>query len=145
VVLWAVVLAAVIGSSMAFGGQTNDKFSVPGTESQEAQDLLEAKFPAASGTYARVAFAAPAGERLTDPENQAAVRDTMARAERAADVSAVTDPFETGTVTGDGRVGYGDVIYPVPAHEIGDAARDELAEADAPAREAGLQVEFGGG
>jgi RND superfamily putative drug exporter len=68
VALWLVVLAAVIASAMAFGGQTNDKFTVPGTESQQAQELLEEKFPAASGTYARIAFAAPSGERLTDPE-----------------------------------------------------------------------------
>jgi uncharacterized membrane protein YdfJ with MMPL/SSD domain len=144
-VLWAVLLAGVIGGAMTFGEQTNDKFSVPGTESQEAQDLLEAKFPAASGTYARIAFAAPEGEKLTDPENQAAVRATLDRAEQAADVSAVTDPYETKALTSDGRIGFGDVIYPVPAHEIDDAARDELAEAAAPAREAGVQVEFGGG
>ena len=67
---------------MTFGEQTNDKFSVPGTESQEAQDLLEAKFPAASGTSARIVFAAPEGEKLTDPENQAAVQATLDRAEQ---------------------------------------------------------------
>ena len=37
------------------------------------------------------------------------------------------------------------MIYPVPADEIDDAARDELAEVAAPAATAGLQVEFGGG
>jgi RND superfamily putative drug exporter len=143
--LWALVLTAVIAGALAFGGPTNDKFSVPGTESQEAQDLLEAKFPAASGTYARIVFAAPKGERLTDPANQAAVRATLDRARHAADVGNVTDPFETGAITRDGRVGFGDVIYPVPAHEIDDAARDALAATAAPAEQAGLQVEYGGG
>jgi RND superfamily putative drug exporter len=143
--LWVALLAAVIAAAVAFGGQTNDKFVVPGTESQEAQELLEQKFPAVSGTYARIVFAAPSGERLTDADNQAAVRETLARAKRATDVSAVSDPFESGALTKDQRVGYGDVIYPVPAHEIGDAARDELAETAAPARDAGLQVDFGGG
>jgi len=143
--LWAAVLAAVIASAMAFGGPTNDKFSVPGTESQEAQDLLEAKFPAASGTYARIVFAAPEGEKLTDSENKAAVRATLEQASHAADVSGVSDPYETKAITSDGRVAYGDVIYPVPAHEIDDAARDELADTAAPAEKAGLQVEYGGG
>ena len=36
------------------------KFEVPGTESQQAQDLLEKKFPGAGGGTARVVFAAPA-------------------------------------------------------------------------------------
>ena len=42
---WITVLGLVIASAAAFSGQTNDKFSVPGTESQQAQDLLEQKFP----------------------------------------------------------------------------------------------------
>jgi RND superfamily putative drug exporter len=142
---WVVVLTGVIAAAMAFGGQTNDKFTVPGTESQEAQELLEERYPEASGTYARIVFAAPEGEKLTDPENQAAVRETLAEAERATDVSAVSDPYETKALTSDGRIGFGDVIYPVPAHEIDDAARDELERTAEPAREAGVQVEFGGG
>jgi RND superfamily putative drug exporter len=143
--LWGAVLAAVIAAAVAFGGPTNDKFSVPGTESQKAQELLEAKFPAASGTYARIVFAAPEGEKLSDPANRAAVEATLDKAKHAADVSQVSDPFETKAITKDGRVGFGDVIYPVPAHEIDDAARDELAATAEPAEKAGLQVEYGGG
>jgi RND superfamily putative drug exporter len=52
--MWAMVLVAVVAAAAAFGGKTNDKFSVPGTESQQAQELLEQKYPAASGTYARL-------------------------------------------------------------------------------------------
>ena len=58
VAFWLVVLLAVGACAAAFSGQTNNKFEVPGTESQQAQQLLEAKYPAASGTYARVVFAA---------------------------------------------------------------------------------------
>jgi putative drug exporter of the RND superfamily len=145
VALWVLVLAGVIASAMAFGGTTNDKFTVPGTESQDAQELLEERYPAASGTYARIVFAAPAGESLTDPENKEAVRATMGGAAEAQDVSGVSDPYESKALTEDGRIGYGDVIYPVQAHEIDDAARDELEASAAPAEEAGLQVEFGGG
>jgi RND superfamily putative drug exporter len=142
---WALVLAAVLASAFAFGGTTNDKFTVPGTESQEAQELLEQRYPEASGTYARIVFAAPEGERLTDPDNQAAVRETLTLATAAADVSGVSDPYETKALTKDARVGYGDVIYPVQAHEIDDEARDELEASAEPARAAGLDVEFGGG
>src|SRR5262245_7044921 len=84
---WLVVLVAVIGCAVAFGGKTNDKFTVPGTESQQAQELLEQKFPEASGTYARIAFAAPEGEKLSDPANKAAVKETLALAAHATDVS----------------------------------------------------------
>ena len=145
VAIWATVLVAVLASAMAFGGKTNDKFSVPGTESQQAQELLEQKYPAASGTYARLVFAAPEGEKLSDAENKAAVEATLAKASQAKDVSGVTSPYETKAITQDGRVGFADVIYPVPADKIDDQAREELEASATPAEEAGLQTEFGGG
>ena len=145
VAIWVTVLVAVFASAAAFGGKTNDKFSVPGTESQQAQELLEQKYPAASGTYARLVFAAPEGEKLTDAENKAAVEASLAKASQAQDVSGVTSPYETKAITQDGRVGFADVIYPVPADKIDDQARDELEASATPAEEAGLQTEFGGG
>ena len=145
VAIWATVLVAVVASAAAFGGKTNDKFSVPGTESQEAQTLLEEKYPAASGTYARLVFAAPEGEKLTDADNKAAVEASLAKASQAQDVSGVTSPYETKAITEDGRVGFADVIYPVPADKIDDQARAELEASATPAGEAGLQTEFGGG
>jgi len=54
--IWIAVLAVVIGCASAFAGKTNDEFTVPGTESQTAQDLLEQKFPEASGATARMVF-----------------------------------------------------------------------------------------
>jgi RND superfamily putative drug exporter len=140
VAIWATVLIAVVASAAAFGGKTNDKFSVPGTESQEAQELLEEKYPAASGTYARLVFAAPEGEKLTDAENKAAVEATLAKASEAKDVSAVTNPYETKSITEDGTI-----AYPVPADKIDDQAREELEATETPAEEAGIQTEFGGG
>ena len=59
-----------IASASAFSGKTSNEFSVPGTESQVAQDLLQDKFPEAGGGSARVVFAAPEGEKLTDAETQ---------------------------------------------------------------------------
>jgi putative drug exporter of the RND superfamily len=142
---WVLVLVAVGASAAAFAGETNDEFTVPGTESQEAQDLLEEEFPAASGATARVVFEAPPGETLTDPDNRSAVEESLAAAARAQDVDAVTNPFEDGTISEDGRIAFADVIYPVPANEISDGAADELEESFEPARAAGLEIDFSGG
>ena len=76
VVGWLLVLGRVIASASAFSGKSSNKFEVPGTESQEAQDLLDEKYPGAGGASARVVFAAPEGEKLTDPENKAAVMES---------------------------------------------------------------------
>jgi uncharacterized membrane protein YdfJ with MMPL/SSD domain len=142
---WTLVLVAVIAAAAAFGGTTNNKFSVPGTESQRAQQLLEDKFPGAGGDVARVVFSAPRGESLTDPDNRAAVMASIQRARSSSDVVSAVDPYAAGALTRDHRVGFADVVYPMPASEIEQAARNELAASAEPARAAGLQVEFGGG
>jgi putative drug exporter of the RND superfamily len=144
VLAWTLVVVLVGFSAATFSGQTSDKFEVPGTESQRAQDLLEEKYPAASGTYARVVFAAPQGHRLTEAQYQTGVEESVARLKRAEDVSQVVSPYESGAISKDRRIGFADVIYPVPADKIDDHARDELAATAAPAEEAGLQVEFNG-
>jgi uncharacterized membrane protein YdfJ with MMPL/SSD domain len=143
--IWILVVVLVGAGAAAFKGQTDNSFTVPGTESQRAQDLLEEKFPGAGGASARVVYKAPAGESLTDPDHRAAVMASVELARHAADVTAVVDPYEAGTITRDGRVGFADVIYPVPAGEIAEETREELAEVADPARAGGLQVEFGGG
>src|SRR5689334_4161063 len=142
---WLVVLAAVIACAAAFKGQVDNKFEVPGTESQQAQKLLEAKYPEASGAFARVVYAAPAGHRVDEPEYKQAVMDSVARAKGADEVQTVIDPYSAKAISKDGRIAYADVIYPVPASEIDDSARDELAEVGQPAEQAGMQVEYGGG
>jgi uncharacterized membrane protein YdfJ with MMPL/SSD domain len=142
---WLAILAVVIGCAASFSGQFSSKFEVPGTESQRAQDLLHEKYPGAGGASARVVFAAPEGEKLTDPENKAAVMETVGEAKHASGVSFVIDPYQAKAISKDGRIGYADVIYPMPADEVSDSARDELEESAKPAHAAGMEVEFGGG
>jgi putative drug exporter of the RND superfamily len=142
---WVLLLVAVGFAAASFSGQFSSKFEVPGTESQRAQDLLHEKYPGAGGASARVVFEAPEGEKLTDPENQAAVMETVGKTEKAGDVSTVIDPYEAQAISKDGRIGYADVIYPMPADEVDGPARDELEKSAEPAKAAGMQVEFGGG
>jgi putative drug exporter of the RND superfamily len=142
---WLLVIVAVFGSAAAFSGKTSNEFSVPGTESQVAQDLLQEKFPEAGGGSARVVFAAPEGEKLTDPENKAAVMESVENASKAPEVTAVQDPYSVGAISKDGRIGFADVYYPVKAEEVEKSSADALEASTEPATKAGMQVEFGGG
>ena len=144
-VTWLVVLAGVIASASAFSGKTSNEFSVPGTESQVAQDLLEEKFPEAGGGSARVVFAAPKGEKLTDADNKAAVMESVENASKAPEVTAVQDPYSMGAISKDGRIGFADVYYPVKAEEVEKSSADALEASTEPPTKAGMQVEFGGG
>src|SRR6185503_20175618 len=118
---WIAVLALVVAGSSAFGGAFSSKFEVPGTESQRAQDLLHEKYAGAGGASARVVYVAPDGKKLTDPSVKSSVMDSVAKASKAEDVELVVDPYKAKAITKDGRIGYADVIYPMPADEVSDS------------------------
>ncbi len=142
---WVVLLVVVGGLSMTYSRPPSTQFSIPGTQSQQAIDLLEQKFPAAAGASARIVFAAPAGHRLTEPGLKAAVEATLARAKAAGQVEVVTDPYVGGTISADGRIAYADAIYPVPVASISNASKVALEQSARPARAAGITVAYGGG
>ncbi|MEU8228681.1 MMPL family transporter [Actinoplanes sp. NPDC048967] len=143
--LWLAALALLGVGAATLSGPTSDEFKIPGTEAQEAMDLLGQRFPGAGadGAQARVVFAAPAGEKLTDERNRAAVAGTVAQLKTGAQVAAVSDPLQ-GTINQAGTVAYAQVTYKVAATALTDADREALIEATAAGRDAGLAVEAGG-
>lgn len=144
VLVWIGVLVAVGASSAAWGGSTTDQLSMPGTESQRAFDLLSSRFPAQSGSEARVVFAAPEGMRLDDPAARAAIAVTVASMGQAPGVVGASDPFEAGTVSDSGLIAFSDVHYALSASQVPHDDIDALMASVSPATDAGLQVEFGG-
>ena len=135
----------VIASAAAFSGQFSTKFEVPGTESQQAQDLLTRSIRApaaprrASSTPLRRARSSPT--RRTRPRSWSR-RNGPARPRTS---SQVVDPYKAKAISKDGRIGYADVIYPMPPTRSTTRPRDELEASAEPAEAAGMQVEFGGG
>src|SRR5689334_5287245 len=71
-----VVLIAIFAASAAQSGTAADDFSIPGTESQRAQDLLEAKFPSKAGAESTIVFTSEQG-KLTDPQEKATVEQAL--------------------------------------------------------------------
>jgi len=142
---WVVVLVAVGVLSQNFARPPSTQFTIPGTQSQEAIDLLNSKFPAAAGASARIVFAAPTGHQLTEPALKAAVLATLARAKAAGQVEAVTDPFAAGTISKDGQIAYADAIYSVPVPDITNRSKAALEQSAQPAHAAGITVAYGGG
>ncbi|NED96932.1 MMPL family transporter [Phytoactinopolyspora alkaliphila] len=140
------VLAGVGASTLA--DDPSDSFEIPGTESQQAFDLLAERFPeapSADNTAARMVFAAPEGESLADPENRAVVDEAISTLSGAPQVATVTDPFETGTVSEpDNRIAFADVDYSVQWGDLSEEAKDALFDAAQEGRDAGLTVELSG-
>jgi RND superfamily putative drug exporter len=144
--LWLAVLAAALTGAATLSGPTSDAFRIPGTPSQQAIDLLGERFPQASadGAAARVVFAAPAGQKLTDAAYRTAVERAVAELKQAPEVASVSDPFQSGAVNPAGTVGFAQATYRVQSAELTDQARDALTAVVDRARAAGLTVEVGG-
>ncbi|MFE9429153.1 MMPL family transporter [Kitasatospora sp. NPDC006697] len=144
--LWLAVIAAAVGCMLAFGGpgKLDDTFTTPGSESQQALDRLKTDFPAFSGTSAQVVFTAPAGHRITDPPELAAVRGALAAAQQAPQVAKVVDPVAARTVSADGSTAIAQVQYEVTVGGLHGDSVDKLRTAVDPAKAAGLDVQVGG-
>ncbi|MYV51728.1 MMPL family transporter, partial [Streptomyces sp. SID3212] len=132
---WLTLMAAVIAVSAAFGGtgRLDDEFSIPGSESQQALDVMGRAFPGGSGTSAQLVFTAPAGGSVEEAPFKAAIDDTLARAARAPQVADVTAPEATGTVSADGGVAVAQVGYRVSKSDLDADSLDALDATAAPA------------
>ncbi|MGY1844473.1 MMPL family transporter [Modestobacter sp. SYSU DS0875] len=142
---WVAVLGAVVALFLTVGGEFDDEFTIPGSESQTALNQLREVSPAAAGAGADLVFIAPDGATVVDPQYARAIGEAVAAAGQVDDVAAVQDPFTTQAISPDGRAALASVQYSVEAMELADDALEELQQAAAPAVEAGLEVEVGGG
>ena len=146
VALWVLVLCGVAAGAATASSAADSGFSMPGTESQKAFDLIQQKFPGASaqGADARIVFVAPGGQQVTAAANQAAIEHVVAEVTGDPQVANVSDPFKAHTVSGDGSTAYASVNYTVKQADLTDAAKTALSTAVQHGREAGLTVEVGG-
>ena len=145
--LWLVIAVGLVFAAEASGGHTVDNFTIPGTQSQEAADLLEDRFPSQSGDTASVVYEASQG-KVTDPANIAAigqVQDALAKLPHATGVTGPATPtVGAAFVSQDGTIGYTQVQFDESAPDLGTEAFEEIEQASQPAVDAGLRVEYGG-
>ncbi|MEI5522058.1 MMPL family transporter [Streptomyces brasiliscabiei] len=146
VLLWIAVLAVVGIGSASVSGTSSDQFTIPGTQSQKALDLLDKEFPqaSASGATARVVFEAPRGQQLTSGAHRTEVESLMADLRKAPQVASVSDPYTSRLISRDGTVTYAQVTYRAAQADITTEARDALHAVAEKGDRAGLAVSLGG-
>ncbi|HRK48184.1 MAG TPA: MMPL family transporter, partial [Nocardioides sp.] len=92
--LWLLVLVALGGAASTLGDRFDDSFSIPGTESQEGQDLLADRF-GLTGASGQVLFEAKQG-KITDSANAAEVETLVKAIDQVKGVS-LTNPITAAT------------------------------------------------
>jgi putative drug exporter of the RND superfamily len=143
--MWVVLLGFAGIGSQQLSGSTSETFSIPGTESQRAMDLLEKRTGASADTgTARVVFRAADGTTVDTAGRKRAIESAVTEMSGLPHVTSASDPFTTAAVAADGSTAVATVTYDVQAAELTKADQDQLFEAGDRAASAGLKVDYGG-
>ena len=141
---WLALLGTVVALLVTVGGSFDDRFTIPGSESQDALDQLAELSPGAAGAGAQIVFVAPDGATVLDPEVAGVIQQVVADAGQAPQVESVVSPFDSQAISPDGRAALATVRYGVDRGELADDSIAALQETTAAAEDAGLEVAVGG-
>ena len=146
VVAWVAVAVLASVVAHAVGPSYVTVFSLPGTESQRAVDLLKHEFKAQSGDADTVVFHVANGT-IDSPAVRAAMTPLLARVRALSDVAGVVSPYSPRgavQVSPDRMAAFATVNYDKPANVLAnDTGKPLLAQVNA-VRVPGLQVAAGG-
>src|SRR4051794_16760689 len=144
---WVVSLVVFGGLSAGVGSGYTDSFSLPGTESTTALNLLTDNFKTESTDTNQVVFAAA---DVTDPATKARIQKTLGEIGRGPHVARVDSPFAQGAaarqIARDRTVAFANVHMDgeQPIADVPKAAYDKLIATAEAGRGDGLRVELGG-
>jgi RND superfamily putative drug exporter len=143
---WIAVAIAALALSSAVGSRYATNFSLPGTESQRAADLLKRDFPAQAGDSDQIVFAAKQG-KVSDPAVRARITPMLASVAKLPHVTGVVSPYAAGgarAVSADGRIAFATVNFDQRANELPKDAVKRVISVARGAGSSAVQVELGG-
>ena len=146
VVGWIVGLIVALGVSSAVGSNYSNSFSLNGTESQRAVDLLKRDFPAQSGDSDQIVFHVRTGS-ITEPAVRARIVPVLDRIARLPHVSGVISPYSPAgsrEVSSDGQIAFATVNFDERANVVPKAAVERVISVAHTARSSHLEVQLGG-
>jgi RND superfamily putative drug exporter len=145
VAVWIVLLVGILGLGIGLGGQTQESFAIPGTESQQALDRLNAVFPSVAGASAEAVVVAPAGSTV---QNEKVVIESMVTAIKAVPgIDSATSPFDKyagNAISKNNGMAIIRVQFTGASADVTAATLTDLKATAALGRDAGMTVEFGG-
>jgi len=141
VAAWVALLLVATVANRRLGGEYEDHLELPGSSAATGAEVLEAHGAAGGSHAGQVVFSTDAA--LTGPQ-RAAIEEARADLARLEGVEAVSDPLGPRSVAADGKVAYATVEFGTAPGELGSGFVDEAEAAVAPARAAGVSVDYGG-
>jgi putative drug exporter of the RND superfamily len=142
---WIVALIGVGIVAGSVGSDFSEEFSLPSSDSKDALDLLENRFPAQAGDTVQIVYKAEAG--VESPAVKQKMEGVFAKVVALPHVSEVASPYEeggAGAVSDDGKIAYATAQFNVTTDKLNDGEVKKIVDAASAAGGAGLQVETGG-
>ncbi|MFF0450433.1 MMPL family transporter [Streptomyces sp. NPDC004609] len=139
--LWLLVVAAITAASQAVGSRYQNDFSLPGTDSQTATDLLREHGSAQAGDSVQIVFKDGGGLNA----RRDGVEKMLATVRGLPGVADVRSPYEdTSALSKDGTIGYATVTLDGKAEEVPKAEVTAIIDTARAAAADGLEVQLGG-
>ena len=139
-----IVVLYIIGA-VALSGQFADRFELPGSESQQAYDLLNERFPQQAGSTAQIVFKTEADGGIANPEIQSEIDAFLTNAATLPHVVGVISPFDApNQISAEGNIAYATVYYDALSTDVPIADADKLIVAIDDANSDTLTVAGGG-
>src|ERR671924_938306 len=144
--LWVVLIVALVIAAGQAGSDTTNNVTLPGTGSQNATDLLSARFPSQAYGTNPLVVATDSG-KLTDSKYAKAIDSSVSALKKTPHVTAAISPLSTagkGALSKDKKIGYISVALDVGQGTLTEDEANAVLDAGNPAKKAGLQVAVGG-
>jgi uncharacterized membrane protein YdfJ with MMPL/SSD domain len=143
---WAILIVVMLGLIGAFGAQVNNNFSLPGTGSQSATDLLESDFPPQQNGTSPIVFHIDSGS-MNDDANKAAVKASLQNILAVPNVYSATNPYaqpQAGLISSDEKTALIPVLMEISSGSLTVENSEPVLAATQPAIEAGMETAAGG-
>ncbi len=146
VVAWLAIAVLTTVLAQAAGRHYATNFTLPGTESQRALNLLKREFPAQGGDIDPIVFSTSSGN-VYSPRVRNSIRPLIARVARLPHVAEVLSPY-TGRgrlqVSADRRTAFASVLYDKPPNQLAQSAGTPVLNAVHGVHVPGFRVAAGG-
>lgn len=145
-VAWLVAAGGILAGGLALGGTMQDSYDIPGTESQQAIDLLAAVFPQTAGASAQIVVQDPTGAALDVAHGTqiARVVDDVTDVDGVEQASDPYGEYSVDSVSADGSTAIISVQFSEESSDVTPQMLDDVRAATEPLTDAGLVVAYGG-
>ena len=146
VLTWGLLLLGLGAGTVAKGSAYNSSFALSGTDSTQAQQLLDSAFPGQQGDTVSLVWHVESGT-VRASSVQSSVDRVLTQYSSSPEVQSVQSPYSaggSGQISADGKTAYASIDLDDATSGLSSAEADQLISIAHSADRAGLEVELGG-